>query len=49
MFDDVLEHYNLEKRLYTGMVNPWQAIERKSISATLLAYMQGRYVVLITC
>lgn len=51
MFDDSLQHYDSEKRLYTSMVDPWQVVEfpRKLVLASLLAYIRGRYLVLMTC
>lgn len=51
MFEDVVQHYTISKGAYSSTHSPWLVVDypRKLVLATLIAYIRGRYVVLMSC
>lgn len=50
MFEDVVQHYTISKDAYSNTHNSWSVADypRKLVPATLISYIRGRYVVLIS-
>ncbi|KAJ4400111.1 hypothetical protein N0V91_008902 [Didymella pomorum] len=51
IFEDVVQHYELSQKAYLSTDSPWKVVDypRKLVLATLIAYIRGRYLLLMSC